>query len=331
MKAFEYVAASSVEEAISVLSRHDGNARPIAGGSDLLGMVKDKIQGPALAIPKVVVDLRTIPGLDAIKEDGGGLRIGALVTLSALESSEVIKSKFPGLVQAGWEVAAPQIRNVGTVGGNLAQRPRCWYFRDGLFGDCYKRGGDFCYAVTGENQYHSILEGELCYFVHPSDLAPMLIALDSTLTTAGPNGERTVPVEKFFTGPREDVLRENILQPNEIITEIQVPGTWAGTRQTFLKLKLRESFDFAVVSVAVALKGPARGAIEDARIVLGGVAPTPYRATRVEDLLKGKVLDETVAQQAGQAAVLNARPMSLNAYKVDLTETMVKRALMSIA
>lgn len=329
MKTFNYVAASSVKEAVSLLGR-DG-AKPIAGGSDLLGMIKDRVEGPALLLPKVLVDLRSIPGLDSIKIDGGKLRVGALATLSALERSAETKSKFPGLVQAAHEVAAPQIRNVGTVGGNLAQRPRCWYFREGLFGKCYKRGGDFCFAVTGENQYHAILGGQLCYIVHPSDLAPMLIALDSTVTIAGPDGERNIPLEKFFVGPREDVLRETVLKPNEILTEVQVPETWAGTRQTYVKFKVRGSFDFAVTSVAVALKGSSKGAIDSARIVLGGVAPTPYRVTPAEDMLKGRVLDEALADQVAQTSVIGARPMSLNSYKVDLTKTMVKRALMSVA
>jgi len=276
----------------------------------------------------VVVDIRTIPGLAYIKAEGNELKVGALTTLGELETSPVVNEKFTALAQAAHEVATPQIRNYGTIGGNLAQRPRCWYFRGPLFANCYKRGGDFCYAVTGENQYNAILEGELCYIVHPSDLAPALIALNAKVKIAGPKGERVVPLEEFFIGPRKDVLRENVLEADEIITEVQVPNPASNTKGVYLKFKERGVLDFAVASVAVVLTATDK-VVQEARIVLGGVAPTPYRASQAEAVLKGKKVDDALVQQAGERAVIGARPMSLNAYKVDVVKALVKQAVLS--
>jgi xanthine dehydrogenase YagS FAD-binding subunit len=216
---------------------------------------------------------------------------------------------------------------MGTIGGNLNQRPRCWYYRSESY-NCYKKGGDFCFAVTGENQYHAVLGGELCYIVHPSDTAPALIALNASARIVGDGAEKTVPFEQYFTGPRVDVTRENILGPTDILAEIIIPEPAAGSKGVYQKIRERSVWDFATVSVAVQLTA-AGGTVQDARIVLGGVAPTPLRVPRAEDALKGKALDDAAARQAADAAFLGARPMTNNAYKVDMGRELVRRALLA--
>jgi xanthine dehydrogenase YagS FAD-binding subunit len=227
---------------------------------------------------------------------------------------------------AAAQVASPQIRNMGTIGGNLNQRPRCWYYRSESY-NCYKKGGDFCFAVTGENQYHAVLGGELCYIVHPSDTAPALVALNASARIVGDGGERSLPFEQYFTGPRIDVKRENVLSPTDILAEILVPEPKAGSKGVFLKVRERSVWDFATVSVAVQVASTNR-VVDDVRIVLGGVAPTPLRVPRAEDALKGKTLDENQAKLAAEAAFLGARPMTNNGYKVDMGKELVRRALL---
>ncbi len=222
-------------------------------------------------------------------------------------------------------VASPLIRNFGTLGGNLNQRPRCWFFRGENF-NCYKKGGDFCYAVTGDNRYHAIIGGELCYIVHPSDTATALLALNAQAKIVGPSGERMVPFDSYFTGPREDVLRENVLKPNEILAEVSIPTPAAGTKMAWNKIKDRQVYDFALSSVAVAFQVE-NGVWKDGRVVLGGVSPVPYRAKVVEDALKGKDIKATI-KQAAAAIKTVARPMSLNAYKVDLVQSLIERTVL---
>lgn len=329
MKQFKHFDAKTVEEAITVLSDYE-NATIVAGGQDILTLLKDRIQGPQLKLPDVVVNIKNIPELRGVREVANGLEIGALTTLSEVEGHPVVQEQHAVLAEAAGQVGTPQIRNAGTLGGNLCQRPRCWYFRRPLFDKCYKRGGDFCYSVTGENAYHCILAGELCYIVHPSDTAPALMALNASARIAGPDGERTVPLDEFFIGPREDVLRENVLQPNELLTHVQVPASAANTRGTFVKVKERRVLDFALVSLAAVVSGQ-NGTIDKAGLVLGGVAPVPYRATEAEEVLEGDTLNEAVAQRAGEAAVAGARPMSQNAYKVDIVKGLVRQTLLSLA
>lgn len=250
-----------------------------------------------------------------------------MARVSDIEQSQLVREKFPLLSIAAGNVASPQIRNMGTIGGNINQRPRCWYYRNEGF-NCYKKGGDFCFAVTGENQYHAVLGGELCYIVHPSDTAPALIALDASARVIGPTGEKTVPFGDYFTSPRIDVLRENILGPADILAEISIPEPKANSRGVFLKVRERQVWDFADVSVAVQMTARNR-TVDDVRIVMGGVAPVPYRAPRAEDILKGKTLTEDLARQAGETAFAGARPMTYNAYKVDIGKELVKRALIA--
>lgn len=329
MKAFEWVSPASVAEAVSLLKSApaakdlDEEARLIAGGQDLLTTMKEYITQPAR-----VVNLKGIRGLDRIEPDGrGGLRVGALVTLAQVEESAEVRKGFPALAEAAHSVATPQIRNLGTVGGNLCQRPRCWYFRleEAV---CLKKGGTECFAATGENKYNAILGGGPSYIVHPSDLAPVLVALGASVSVEGAEGRRTIPLDKFFTLPSEgNVRRENVLRNDEIITEVQVPPSAFAARSTYLKFKERDSLDFALASVAAAVELAPDKTVRQARVVLGGVAPIPWRAPKAEEFLAGKRLVATTLAEAARLALEGAEPLAKNAYKIPLTQTLVRRAL----
>ncbi len=327
MKSFEWVSATSVPEAVKQLQtrkpveNRDEAPHPIAGGQDLLTAMKDYVVRPSR-----VVNLKTIRGLDRIQVDAKGLSIGALVTLAQLEQHPEVRKQFPGLAEAASEVATPQIRNLGTVGGNLCQRPRCWYFRlENVV--CLRKGGDECYAESGENKYNAILGGGPSFIVHPSDLAPMLVALGATVSTASPQGGRSILLEKFFILPSEEPTRENVLEPAEIITEIRVPTSPFAVRSTYLKFKERDSLDFALSAVAAALELDSSGTVRQARLVLGGVAPVPWRVPKAEEFLAGKRLEPATLAEAARLALRGASPLSKNAYKVPLTQTLVRRAL----
>ncbi len=298
----------------------------ISGGTDVIGAMKDRLQDHDF---KTLVHIKDVPGLNQITFDNGTLHIGAAATVADVESNQVVQQKYPLLSQAASQVASPQIRNMGTIGGNVNQRPRCWYYRNESY-NCYKKGGDFCFAVTGENQYHAVLGGELCYIVHPSDTAPALVALNASARIVSDSGERTVPFEQYFTGPRIDVRRENILGPTDILAEILIPEPAAGSKGVYLKIRERSVWDFATVSVAVQLTSN-NGTVDDARVVLGGVAPTPVRVANAEALLKGKPIDDALAQQVAAAAFVGARPMTNNGYKVDMGKELVRRALLTLA
>src|SRR5215216_7574958 len=266
MKGFDLHEPTTVSQAVGLLNQLGTGGKVVAGGSDLVGgIMKDWVQGKGMPIPSALVDITAIPELKGVKAAANGLTIGAATTLTELIESEDVKKAFPILAQAALSVASPLIRNFGTLGGNLNQRPRCWFFRGENF-NCYKKGGDFCYAVTGDNRYHAIIGGELCYIVHPSDTATALLALNASARVAGGGGERTIPFDNYFIGPREDVLRENILKPNEVLTEIFIPTPAAGTRQAWTKLKDRQVYDFALTAVAVAFTANG-GAWGDGRVV----------------------------------------------------------------
>jgi xanthine dehydrogenase YagS FAD-binding subunit len=238
-----------------------------------------------------------------------------------------VHRNFPGLAEAAHSIATPQIRNLGTVGGNLCQRPRCWYFRleEAV---CLKKGGSECFAATGENKYHAILGGGPSYIVHPSDLAPMLMALGGSVSVVGVDGKRTIPLDKFFTLPAEGNLRrENVLKNDEIITEVQVPASKFAAHSTYLKFKERDSLDFAIAAVAAAVTLGANKTVTEARLVLGGVAPIPWRVPRAEAALIGKTLDSEVLESVAGIALAGAKPLEKNAYKIPLTQTLVRRAL----
>jgi xanthine dehydrogenase YagS FAD-binding subunit len=331
MKSFEWTNPASVSEAVKMLTVStpgdiDEAPRPIAGGQDLLTTMKDYTSRPVR-----VVNLKNIRGLNQIKVHGRGLTIGALVTLSELEEHADVRKSFPGLVEAAHSIATPQIRNLGTVGGNLCQRPRCWYFRLEEV-NCLKKGGSECYAANGENKYNAIIGGGPSYIVHPSDLAPMLLALGASVTVVGAKGKRSVPLDKFFTLPSEgNIRRENVLKNEEIITEILVPSSPVAAHSTYLKFKERESLDFALASAAVAVELGANREVKDARIVLGGVAPIPWRVPAAEKFVIGKSLTPDVLAETAKIALAEAKPLEKNAYKVPLTQTLVRRALAKAA
>jgi len=327
MRGFELYDASSVKEAVDLLGKYSGRTvKVVGGGSDIVGgVMKDWVQGRGMPLPEVLIDITTIKDIVGIKSDGGGTTIGAATTLSDLIDNKDVATKLPVLTNAALSVASPLIRNFGTLGGNINQRPRCWFFRGEDF-NCYKKGGDFCYAVTGDNRYHAIIGGELCYIVHPSDTATALLALGATAKIAGTGGERTVSFDEYFTGPRVDVLRENVLKPNEFMTHVTIPNPAGGTKFGWTKLKDRQVYDFALISVAAVftMDGPNW---KDGRITLGGVSPVPYRAKVVEDALKGKDVKATAKAAAAQIRSV-ARPMSLNSYKVDLAQGLIERTLL---
>jgi xanthine dehydrogenase YagS FAD-binding subunit len=327
MKAFEWSTPRTLDEAVKALGASapdvDHGPQILAGGQDLLTSMKEGIVQP----PRVV-NLKGIPGLGKIEDLGPkGIRLGALVTLVELNENAIVRSRFPGLAEAAKAVASPQIRNLGTVGGNLCQRPRCWYFRlEHVV--CLKKGGDTCYSASGENKYNAIFGEGPSYIVHPSDLAPMLIALGATATLYGPKGERTVELEKFFTMPGEgDIRRENVLTPGEILTRVDVPASAWAKRSTYLKFRERPSLDFAMSSVAAALDLGADGRINDARLVLGAVAPKPWRVPKAEAALKGQPATAASFAKAADIALEGATPLTNNEYKVPLTKTLVRRAL----
>src|SRR5919204_3754633 len=326
MKAFELYEPASVAEAMQLLGQLGPKARVLGGGSDLVGgIMKDWVTGKGMPLPDALIDLTTIPDLDKISVGADGARIGATATLTDIAEHPDLQQQFPLLTQATLSIASPLIRNFGTLGGNINQRPRCWFFRGEGF-NCYKKGGDFCFAVTGDNRNHAIIGGELCYIVHPSDTATALLALNAQARIAGPAGERDVPFDNYFIGPREDVLRENILKPNEFLVHVSIPNPAPGTRMGWTKLKDRQVYDFALASVATAFTTEG-GAWKDGRIVLGGVSPVPYRAKVVEDALAGKDIKANLRQAAVQIRRVS-RPMSMNAYKVDVAQGLIERTIL---
>ena len=328
LPAFAHVSAGSVAEAVDTLAEHGARAQVLAGGTDLLGLMKDRISGPGMPVPEVLVNVKRIPELAGIAElRDGGLRIGAAVTLWDLERDPRVVGRFPALAQAAAAVATAQIRAMGTVGGNLCQRPWCWYFRHPQF-PCLKRGGRQCFALPGRNRtYFSVLGLGVCVMSHPSDLAPALMALDARVTVAGPTGRRTVPIDRFFRGPRS--VTETVLERAEIIVSVDVPAPPIGTRSLFLKHRVRGTWDFALSEVAVAAT-PGPGRWDGVRIVLGGVAPFPYHATAAEAVLAGQAPTESRVREASLVALGGARPLTQNGYKIDLTKALVARALTAL-
>ncbi len=317
MSPFQYTEAQSLDEAVALLSQP--GAAPMGGGTDLLPQVKDGVV-PA----EQLVSVAAIPGMSAIAETAGGLTIGAAATIADVAAHTVVRRRYAALAEAAGGLATPQIRNEGTIGGNLNQRPRCWYYRSPLI-PCLKKGGDRCYALAGNTRLLCVTGGDRCYIVHPSDTAVALSALDARLETAGPKGGRELAVGEFFAGPGQDVLRENVLEPGELITRIVLPANAPG-RSVYLKVRERESGDFALVSVAAALSLD-NGIIRQARIVLGGVAPIPYRATEVEDCLTGRLASGLDPAEAAALALPNATPLPQNGYKLPMARNTIRRAL----
>jgi xanthine dehydrogenase YagS FAD-binding subunit len=325
MKAFRNASAAGLQDAVALASaaRRDGERASYAGGgSDLLGMVKERITAP-----DVVVSLKTVAGQDQVEDTGGGVRIGGLITLDALSRHPLVRDRFAVLAEAAGTVATPQIRNVGTLSGNLCQRPWCWYYRNGF--DCYKAGGNQCFSATGENQFHAIFGGGPSFIVHPSDTAVALVALGATFDVIGPGGNRSVPAADFFALPSADPARENVLGEDELLAGAALPAPGSGARSAYHKVMDREAWTHAVVSAAVVLDLDG-DVCRRARIVLGGVAPTPWRVPDAEAVLVGQRVTPTVAARAAEVAVVGARPLAKNGYKVTLTQGVVERTLVEL-
>jgi xanthine dehydrogenase YagS FAD-binding subunit len=319
MKTFANVNARDLKQAVALSAkehRDGGSAAFVGGGSDLLGMVKERIVTPDLLVHLS----RTNQG---IFHTPHSTTISGQTTLDAISNMDI-----PVLAQAAASVATPQIRNVGTIAGNVCQRPWCWYFRNGF--KCYKAGGDTCFSITGENQFHAIFGGGPSFIVHPSDTAPALVALDAKFRIMGPTGERVVPAADFFVLPKVNAGHENVLGPDEVLASIELPTAGAGMRSAYTKVMDREAWTHAVVSAAVILNLD-NGICRSARIVLGGVAPIPWRVTEAEKVLAGQRITPELAAQAGEAAVKDARPLAKNAYKIPLTSATVTRAVWDLA
>ena len=319
MRAFEYANPTSLHDALALLGTNWGETDVLAGGTDELNLLKDELH-----TPKRVVNIKGIKDLHGISRSGQGLRIGATVTFDELASDKSVHTEYPSLVSAVLGITSPQIRNMGTVGGDLCQRPRCWYFRLG-YGLLGMKDGKSL-VPNGDNRYHAIFGGGPAYFVSASSLGPALVALGAKVTLQSPSGKRTVAVEKFFVNPQNETTREIDLHANEILTEVIVPPA-RGIKNTTYELRQREAMDWplATASVALQMQGSSIG---KARVVLGHVAPTPWVASKAEQVLAGKSLSEDVIQQAAEAAVDGAKPLSGNSYKLQLTRVAVKRALL---
>jgi xanthine dehydrogenase YagS FAD-binding subunit len=323
MPNFSYVRPKSLKEAIQHLTSE--GARAHAGGTDLLGCLRDNV-----FVSKKVVSLSGLKEIRGIRETKeGGLRIGALTTIAEIANSKMIRDRYPALAKAALEVASPQLRNQGTIGGNLCQKPRCWYYR-GEF-HCLRKGGNTCYAYQGENQYHCIFgSGQICYIVHPSDTAPALFAYEASLRIAGPRGTRLLPVEKFYVLPSEDVEKETVLKPNEILTEILLPPQAKELRSSYRKVRARQSWDFALAGVALALKFK-EDRVEKARVVLTGAAPIPWRSREAEQTLASTRLNTETITWAADAALKHAEPLEKNGYKIRLFRGILEEELRAIA
>jgi xanthine dehydrogenase YagS FAD-binding subunit len=325
MHNFELFQPDSVADALTLLDEHGKEAWIIAGGKDSLDWFKDRVK-----TPPVLVDVSGIEELHGIREeDGGGLWIGAMTTLTEIGESEAVRTRFPVLADAAVRVASPQIRNVGTIGGNLSQDTRCFYYRDGF--PCYRAGGNTCYAntPTAMNREHTLFEASRCVAVTPSDTAPATLVLDAEMVIRNGKGERSVKAEDFFIGPDIDITRMTVLEPGDILLGLRIPGTWAGSNQFFEKVADRNVWDFALVNIAMAAKTEG-GKITGVRMACGGVQCTPRRMTDVEDLVTGEAAGEELETLVQRVASRGAKPLNYNHFKIPLMENLAKRAVRSL-
>jgi xanthine dehydrogenase YagS FAD-binding subunit len=311
----------TVDDALALLAEHGSDAWVFAGGLDTLDWFKDRVKRP-----KVVVDIGGIDSLREIRTTADGIEIGAMARLIDVVNNADIKAQFPALAFSAKSAASPQIRNVGTIGGNIGQDTRCWYYRDGW--TCYRAGGNICYASppTAMNREHCILGASRCVAVNPSDTAPVLVALEAEMVVRRGTAERVIPAEEFFVGPEIDIERMTALEPGDLLMSIRIPSKWAGARVYFEKVRDRDSWDFPLVNVATAVK-ESGGSIEDARVVVNGVAPTPVRLTAVESAIIGQSMNEQTAEQAGNVAIQGVAPLTHNGFKVNLMKNLVKRSI----
>jgi xanthine dehydrogenase YagS FAD-binding subunit len=319
--AFELYQPASIDDALRLLDKFGADALVLAGGLDSMDWLKDRLKRP-----KAVVDLAQIKELHGVREANGGLEIGAMTPLTEVVKHPVVREKFSILMQAAELVASPQIRNQGTIGGNVSQDTRCWYYRGGW--NCYRAGGNICYAdtPTAINREHAIFDADRCVAVNPSDTAPALVALDAVMVIRGPNGERVVNAEDYWVGPGIDITRMNVLAPNELLVRIRIPSTFAGAQFYFEKVRDRQVWDFPLVNVAAAIK-PNGGNIGEARLVVNAVAAKPRRLRDVEAAVVGKPRNEETAKMAGDMAIVGAVPLRHNGYKLPLMRNLVKRAI----
>ncbi len=321
MGTFELYQPMELGGALDLLRRHGSDAWILSGGMDTFDWLKDRAKSP-----KVVIDLGAIDELRGIESTADGLRIGAMTSVWDVAHHGEIATNFPILSRAADKVATPQIRTQGTIGGNVSQDTRCWYYRSGW--PCYRAGGNICYANApgALNREHAIFESSRCVAVTPSDTAPALVALNARMEIRSSRGSRTVSAEDFFLGPATDITRMTALQPNELLVAIHLPNEWAGRPGYFEKVSDRQSWDFALANVA-AVFDVQGGIIHEARIVVGGVAARPYRLRRVENAIAGRPINEQTLDEAGRLAVQGARPLQFNEYKVALTRNLVKRSI----
>ena len=322
MGAFELYQPDTVEGAVELLERFGADGWAMAGGNDSLDWFKDRVKRP-----KYVVDLTGIGALKGIRDAAdGGIEIGALTTLTEIERSDVVRSRYKVLSDAAGKVASPQIRNSGTIGGNVCQDARCWYYRYGV--DCYRAGGNECYADSpeGQNREHCLWGADRCVAVSPSDTAPALVVLNATMVIVGPNGERTVPAEEFFIGPDIDITRMTVLQPGEVLTAIRIPAEFSGATFYFEKVADRNTWDFPLVNIAAAMVMNGQ-TIEKIRLAAGAVQCVPRRLTVVEEVVTGQPKSAETAQLAGQSAVRGATPLNFNHFKIPLLQNLVTRAI----
>lgn len=321
MPMFELFQPTDISGALDLVDRYGADGWKVAGGQDSLDWLKDRAKRT-----KAVIDLTRIPELKGIRETSDGVEIGALTTLTEIEESSLIREKFGLLAEAASRVASPQIRNVGTIGGNVSQDARCWYYRGGM--DCYRAGGSTCYADTpqGMNREHCLFDADRCVAVTPSDTGPALVALDASMVIRNADGERVVAAEDFFIGPQVDIERMTVLQADDILTAIRIPNTWANAAFYFEKVADRKTWDFALVNIAAAMR-VSGGLIEDIRIVAGGVQCVPRRLTVVENVVKGSQKNADTAKLAGGSASRGATPLNYNAFKIPLLENLVMRAI----
>ena len=325
MPGFELYQPTQLEDALALLDRYGKDGWKMAGGNDSLSWFKERVKRP-----KAVIDITGIAALKGVRETADGIEIGSLTTITEIERHPVIRSKYRVLADAARRVASPQIRNTGTIGGNLAQDTRCWYYRYGL--PCYRAGGNTCFADTpeGVNREHAFFDSDRCVAVSPSDTAPALVALDAKMVIRSSKGERVASAEEFFIGPKTDITRMTALKPEEILTAIRIPNSWAGARFYFEKVADRDAWDFALVNVAAAIV-ISNGVVERSRIACGGVSAVPRRLTVVEEVIRGKPAGEEIAKLAGQSAIRGARPLNYNQFKIPLMANLVTRAVRDAA
>jgi xanthine dehydrogenase YagS FAD-binding subunit len=324
MPAFELFQPANTDDAVALLSKYGKDAWPMAGGLDTFDWLKDRIKRP-----KVVVDLSQVKELSGVRPWNGGLEIGAMTTLTEVVRHPDVRQKFSILSTGAENAASPQIRNQGTLGGNISQDARCWYYRGGW--KCYRAGGNTCYAdtPTAINREHAILHADRCVAVNPSDSAPALIALDAQMVIRNSKGDRVVNAEDYFVGPDIDIQRLTVLRPGDLLTAIRIPATWAGTTFYFEKVRDRQVWDFPLVNVASAAVFSG-GNIQKIRIAVNGVAARPLRLKEVEDAVTGKPRNEATAAMGAELAIRDAEPLRYNGYKIPLMRNLVKRAIRGV-